>query len=126
MIPKSGYRFSEKIMLQQKSRARWRFEEKSSRFRRTDVRPAWRMNFRPPGGPGSAFEGVRLPFGCRTKSRATSPGEPTEGSKAMAGSPGAVHADLRPDWPVVGSVSPSCSWLSPSRTMREDCNVQYP
>jgi branched-chain amino acid transport system permease protein len=32
MIPKSGYRFSEKIMLKQKrSRAGWRFEEKSSR-----------------------------------------------------------------------------------------------
>jgi uncharacterized membrane protein YhaH (DUF805 family) len=31
MIPKSGHRFSEKIMLQQQIRTRWRFEEKSSR-----------------------------------------------------------------------------------------------
>jgi hypothetical protein len=31
MIPKSGYRFSEKIMLKQKDRAGWRLEEKSSR-----------------------------------------------------------------------------------------------
>src|ERR1700754_3706701 len=31
MIPKSGSRFSERIMLQRYSRARWRFEEKSSR-----------------------------------------------------------------------------------------------
>src|SRR5258707_7313273 len=31
MIPKSGYRFSEKIMLQQQARAGCRFEEKSSR-----------------------------------------------------------------------------------------------
>jgi hypothetical protein len=31
MIPKSGHRFSEKIMLKQKARAGWRFEEKSSR-----------------------------------------------------------------------------------------------
>src|SRR5216684_3463709 len=31
MIGKSGYRFSEKIMLKQKDRAGWRFEEKSSR-----------------------------------------------------------------------------------------------
>jgi len=31
MIPKSGYRFSEKIMLQQWAEAWW-FEEKSSRF----------------------------------------------------------------------------------------------
>jgi hypothetical protein len=31
MIRKSGYRFSEKIMLKQKDRAGWRFEEKSSR-----------------------------------------------------------------------------------------------
>src|SRR6267378_2084226 len=34
MIRKSGYRFSEKIMLKQKDRAGWRFEEKSSRSRR--------------------------------------------------------------------------------------------
>jgi hypothetical protein len=33
MIPKSGYRFSEKIMLQQQAKAGWRIEEKSSRFR---------------------------------------------------------------------------------------------
>ena len=32
MIP-SGYRFSEKIMLKQRSRAGWSFEEKSSRSR---------------------------------------------------------------------------------------------
>jgi hypothetical protein len=32
MIRKSGYRFSEKIMLKQKDRARWRFNEKPSRF----------------------------------------------------------------------------------------------
>jgi NitT/TauT family transport system ATP-binding protein len=31
MIPKSGYRFSEKIMRQQESRAGWRFEQKPSR-----------------------------------------------------------------------------------------------
>src|SRR6266849_4502895 len=31
MIPKSGYRFSEKIMLKQRSGAGWSFEEKSSR-----------------------------------------------------------------------------------------------
>jgi hypothetical protein len=31
MIRKSGYRFSEKIMLKQKDRARWRFNEKPSR-----------------------------------------------------------------------------------------------
>src|SRR5215467_5983245 len=31
MIPKSGYRFSEKIMHKQQARAGWRFEEKSSR-----------------------------------------------------------------------------------------------
>jgi hypothetical protein len=31
MIPKSGNRFSEKIMLQQKDKARGLFEEKSSR-----------------------------------------------------------------------------------------------
>src|ERR1700722_16200658 len=31
MIRKSGYRFSEKIMLKQKDRARWRFDEKPSR-----------------------------------------------------------------------------------------------
>src|SRR5437763_16932483 len=33
MIPKSGNRFSEKIMLDQIAKAGWRFEEKSSRFR---------------------------------------------------------------------------------------------
>src|SRR5262245_49133122 len=32
MIPKSGSRFSEKIMLQQGAKTGWRFEEKSSRF----------------------------------------------------------------------------------------------
>jgi hypothetical protein len=37
MIPKSGYRFSEKIMLQQEVKARRRFEEKSSRFSRSIV-----------------------------------------------------------------------------------------
>jgi hypothetical protein len=31
MIPKSGSRFSEKIMLKQKAGAGWRFEEKPSR-----------------------------------------------------------------------------------------------
>ncbi|MET0632210.1 MAG: hypothetical protein ABWY92_15240, partial [Xanthobacteraceae bacterium] len=31
MIPKSGHRFSEKIMLHQRARVGWRFEEKSSR-----------------------------------------------------------------------------------------------
>src|SRR5712692_9304081 len=34
MIPKSGYRFSEKMMLQQLARTGWRFEEKSSRSSR--------------------------------------------------------------------------------------------
>src|SRR6266850_5996323 len=34
MIRKSGYRFPKKIMLKQKDRAGWRFEEKSSRSRR--------------------------------------------------------------------------------------------
>src|SRR6202021_1035320 len=29
--PESGYRFSEKIMLEQKARARWRFDEEPSR-----------------------------------------------------------------------------------------------
>jgi hypothetical protein len=33
MIRESGYRFSEKIMLKQKDRAGWRFEEKPSRSR---------------------------------------------------------------------------------------------
>jgi hypothetical protein len=33
MIQKSGNRFSEKIMLKQESKARWRFNLKSSRFR---------------------------------------------------------------------------------------------
>ena len=33
MIRKSGYRFSEKIMLEQKDRARWRFNEEPSRSR---------------------------------------------------------------------------------------------
>src|SRR5580692_3135666 len=37
MIRKSGYRFSEKIILEQKDRARWRFDEKPSRSRRCDV-----------------------------------------------------------------------------------------
>jgi hypothetical protein len=32
MMPKSGYRFSENIMLQQYPKAGWRFEEKPSRF----------------------------------------------------------------------------------------------
>jgi len=32
MIPKSGCRFLEKIMLEQQAKARWRFEEESSRF----------------------------------------------------------------------------------------------
>src|ERR1700738_469959 len=32
MMPKSGYRFSENIMLQQEAKAGWRLEEKSSRF----------------------------------------------------------------------------------------------
>src|SRR5712691_1664139 len=36
----------------------------------------------------------------------------TEGSKAMAGSPDAVHKTARAGAP--GSLSPSCSWLSPS------------
>src|SRR3954469_13815485 len=31
MIPKSGYRFSDKIMLKQQGRARWRFEDELSR-----------------------------------------------------------------------------------------------
>src|SRR5205807_5551376 len=33
MIPKSGYRFSEKIMLHQLAKAGWRFEEKTSGFK---------------------------------------------------------------------------------------------
>jgi hypothetical protein len=37
MIPKSGYRFSEKIMLRQNARAGWRLEEKSSRSSRSNV-----------------------------------------------------------------------------------------
>jgi AcrR family transcriptional regulator len=40
MIRKSGYRFSEKIMLNQKDRAGWRFEEKSSRSRRAATAPS--------------------------------------------------------------------------------------
>jgi hypothetical protein len=32
MIPKSGYRFSEKIMLKQHAKAKWRFNLKSFRF----------------------------------------------------------------------------------------------
>jgi hypothetical protein len=32
MIRESGYRFSEKIMHEQKDRTRWRFDEKPSRF----------------------------------------------------------------------------------------------
>jgi hypothetical protein len=33
MIPKSGYRFSKKIMLKQKAKAKYRFNLKSFRFR---------------------------------------------------------------------------------------------
>jgi hypothetical protein len=32
MIPKSGSRFSEKIMLKQQAKAKWRFNLKSFRF----------------------------------------------------------------------------------------------
>jgi hypothetical protein len=32
MIPKSGYWFSEKIMLKQQAKAKWRFNPKSFRF----------------------------------------------------------------------------------------------
>jgi len=32
MIPKSGYRFSEKIMLKQQTKAKWRFNLISFRF----------------------------------------------------------------------------------------------
>jgi hypothetical protein len=32
MIPKSGYRFSEKVMLEQKAKAKWRFNLKTFRF----------------------------------------------------------------------------------------------
>jgi hypothetical protein len=39
MIRKSGHRFSEKIMLNQESGARWRFNLIPSRSRRRDVTP---------------------------------------------------------------------------------------
>jgi hypothetical protein len=32
MIPKSGYRFSEKIMLKQQAKAKYRIDQKSFRF----------------------------------------------------------------------------------------------
>jgi hypothetical protein len=32
MVPKSGYRFSEKIMLKQQAKAKWRFSPKLFRF----------------------------------------------------------------------------------------------
>jgi len=54
MIRKSGYRFSEKIMLKQKDRAGWRFEEKSSRSSRRSgqLSRAWQeaAAARPPRG----------------------------------------------------------------------------
>jgi hypothetical protein len=42
MIPKSGYRFSEKIMLQQQAKAKCRFTLKSFRFRQLPTACHWR------------------------------------------------------------------------------------
>jgi hypothetical protein len=39
MIPKSGHRFSEKIMLKQKAEARGRFNLKPFRFKEAPLRP---------------------------------------------------------------------------------------
>jgi hypothetical protein len=39
MIPKSGHRFSEKIMLKQKPEARGRFDLKPFRFKEAPLRP---------------------------------------------------------------------------------------
>jgi hypothetical protein len=40
MIPKSGYRFSEKIMLKQQAKAKWRFNLIPFRFSYTSRKPA--------------------------------------------------------------------------------------
>ena len=59
MIPKSGYRFSEKIMLRQESKARWRFEEGSSRFKARLI-DLDRLSFRLAIGTLAAFVAQRI------------------------------------------------------------------
>jgi hypothetical protein len=44
MIPKSGYRFSEKIMLKQQAKAKYRIDIKSFRFSVLHQQRVWEMN----------------------------------------------------------------------------------
>jgi hypothetical protein len=61
MIPKSGYRFSEKIMLKQRSRVGWRFEEK--------IIPLWPL-------PTPTLQGgLGLPCGRKPVISLCSPGD---------------------------------------------------
>jgi hypothetical protein len=59
MIPKSGYRFSEKIMLQQEDRAGWRFEEKSSRLEHDPEK--WIPVFGKDHAPARRQSGMAIP-----------------------------------------------------------------
>src|SRR3954464_8362851 len=115
MIPKSGYRFSEKIMPKRRGRAGWGLEEKSSRSRKKrltahDSYPRY-VPSRPRRG---ASGGVRKRGGIGARS-----GPARVGDIAAVDSAGEqrVAVDAAPSPPSQGGASGSSASRSPARNM---------